>query len=261
MKTTYKWGLKIWSTNEQYRDEAWRLYDEGLYSYIELFSVPDSFERCIALWNTLPIPFVIHAPHYSVGLNFAKKDQEKKNKLLAHEAFRYADALKTSFVIFHPGVEGDLSETIRQIKALYDNRVLIENKPYYGFDDYTTMKNRLVCRGASPEEIQEILHQTSVGFCLDISHALYAANSLERNQYETLEAFLSFGPAMFHISDGEQKGHYDLHKVVGQGDFDLKKILSFISHNSCISIESHKLSKTSLESCRQEVIDLEGMLA
>ena len=39
----YKIGLKLWSINtDYYYDEAKRLYDEGVFDYIELYVVPDT---------------------------------------------------------------------------------------------------------------------------------------------------------------------------------------------------------------------------
>jgi hypothetical protein len=43
-------GLKLWSTNENYIEEAKRLFDNGIYQYIELYVIPNSFEK-IDLWK------------------------------------------------------------------------------------------------------------------------------------------------------------------------------------------------------------------
>ena len=76
----FKIGLKLWSTNKNYVDEARRLYDAGVFDYIELFSVPDSYSEFINTWKSLDIPYVIHGPHYTTGLNFADKKCFEKNK-------------------------------------------------------------------------------------------------------------------------------------------------------------------------------------
>jgi deoxyribonuclease-4 len=256
MSHSYKWGLKIWSINKQYVDEAWKLYDDGLYHYIELFSVPGSFDASIQFWKQLPIPFVIHAPHYSVGLNFAKSEQEDQNKKLALESFQFADALNASHVIFHPGVEGRLEETIRQMKRVHDSRMLIENKPYYGFDDYTTKANRLLCMGSISGDVKRIMSETGVGLCLDIPHAFCTANTLGKDIYDYLEEFLVFNPIMLHLSDGDSKGTYDEHLNIGKGTYDFKKIFQIIGLDRTISIETKKLSNTSLESFKVDITEL-----
>ena len=41
----YKRGLKLWSVNtDYYYNEAIRLYNEGIYDYIELYIVPDTLD-------------------------------------------------------------------------------------------------------------------------------------------------------------------------------------------------------------------------
>ena len=41
----YKFGLKLWSVNENYIDTAKKLYDENIYDYIELYAIPSSFDE------------------------------------------------------------------------------------------------------------------------------------------------------------------------------------------------------------------------
>ena len=230
----YKFGLKLWSTNKQYIKPALELFEKGIFSYIELFSVPNSFKECINLWKPLNIPFVIHAPHTHVGLNLAKKDQFKKNILLAQEAQCYADALNTDTIIFHPGVNGDIQETIRQLNIIDDNRILIENKPYY------TINNNRICNGHSPKEIESILQSTNVGFCLDLGHAIYSANAKKIDGISYIKSFMQLSPIMFHLTDGNYYGTYDDHAHFGTGSFDLKKILKMLPKQNLITIETVK---------------------
>ena len=51
----YEIGLKLFSINENYVNEAIKLFEQGFYQYIELYVVPDSFENCINLWKPLKI--------------------------------------------------------------------------------------------------------------------------------------------------------------------------------------------------------------
>ena len=60
----HKLGLKLWSINtDYYYDEAIRLYNDGIFDYIELYVVPNSTET-IDKWKKINIPFSLHAPHF-----------------------------------------------------------------------------------------------------------------------------------------------------------------------------------------------------
>ncbi len=68
----YKIGLKLWSRNtDYYYDEAIRLYNDGVYDYIELYVVPNMTDT-IEKWKKLDIPFIVHCPHFAHGFNLAK---------------------------------------------------------------------------------------------------------------------------------------------------------------------------------------------
>ena len=243
----YKLGLKLWSTNKNYVKEAKRLYEEGLYSYIELFAVPDSFKDYINLWEELDVPYVIHAAHSAVGLNLAKKEFFKQNMRLAGQARLFADELKADIIIFHPGLEGKIEETANQLNKIKDQRIIVENKPYYGLYD------NLTCNGNSPEEIKFVLDNVKVGFCLDIGHTIYSANAQNKDWFLYLKEFLSLNPKIFHISDGDKDGVYDQHKNLGKGSFDFEKIFSLTPKNSLISIETKKNFENSLKDFEEDV--------
>src|SRR5947207_12845625 len=110
-----KIGLKLWSINKNYIEQAIRLHKNSSYQYIELFSVPNSFQTHADLWielkKSLGINFIIHAPHFAQGMNLAKAECFDNNMKLAQEALRFADALDAQYVIFHPGFGGDDDET------------------------------------------------------------------------------------------------------------------------------------------------------
>jgi sugar phosphate isomerase/epimerase len=241
----YQFGLKIWSTNDNYVEPATKLFDKGVYDYIELFAVPDSFENTIGQWKLLKkIPFVIHAAHSTVGFNPARAEGFKRNIELAEEAFKFSEELITDTIIFHPGYEGTIAETIRQfkiIKSMFDtktNKMIVENKPYYGFH----LKKQIICNGYTSNDIDNIMRECSIDFCLDIGHAICAANALKRNPFEFLEKFYELKPRMYHLSDGDINGVDDLHLNIGKGNFDFNRILKHIPTSSRISLETEKKS-------------------
>lgn len=231
-------GLKLWSTNECYAAEAKRLVDEKICAYVELYALPGTFEKFGGLWKSLNLPMMIHAPHFMHGVNLARADQEPKNRTLAEEAFRYADLLEAKWIIFHPGISGELDETIRQLNswpASWKNRVLIENKPYKTIAD-----NDDICNGHSPEQIKRVLDETGVGFCLDLGHAICSSNGRNVDPWTDIEAFEKLEPTMYHLSDNESDSAIDKHWHLGRGDYDFPKMFEIIDTRRPISLETPK---------------------
>jgi endonuclease IV/L-amino acid N-acyltransferase YncA len=244
--------LKLWSSNKNYIQEAQRLYDNGIYQYIELFAVPGTFDDVIGLWKELKIPFIIHAPHFREGLNFARPECLGKNKKLAQEALKFADALDAQQVIFHPGVDGDIKETARQLKQLFDSRMVIENKPYCSDD------GKLVCNGFSPDEIAFLIAETGIGFCLDIAHAICAANALKKEPIGFIKSFLNLNPKLFHVSDNDWESVKDAHKHLGHGSFKFKEIIQLLPPGSKITLETPHDYSDSLRDFEQDVRTLQA---
>ena len=227
-------GLKLWSSNLSFIPVAQRLYDQGLYRYIELYSVPGTFSDHIGPWKRLPMPFVIHAPHSGHGVNLSRPECAAANTKLIAEARRFADELESEWIILHPGVAGNIDETVRQIKTIADSRLLIENKPYFSVYDHA------VCNGYSPRDIRHVMDETGLGFCLDFSHALSAANALKVDHREWLAQFAQMNPRMFHLSDGDNDGVDDKHLSLGQGSYDLPEIVAFLPGSAKVTLETEK---------------------
>ena len=243
-------GLKLWSVNENYLDEAKKLYEQGLCQYIELYIIPNSLNK-IDLWKNLhsefKIPFIIHAPHFREGVNLASRECKPKNMALAKEAIEFADVLNSKYIIFHPGIAGDIKETVSQFNELNDDRILVENKPYY------VIPGNFVCNGATIDEIKFVLDNTNVGFCLDIGHAICAANALKIEPMEYIKKFLEFKPKMFHLADNKIDSIYDKHFHFGQGDLPIKNILNLLPDKSLITVETFKDFKNSLEDFERDM--------
>ncbi len=236
-----KLGIKIWATNDYYVKPAVELINNGIFEYIELYSVPDSYNDCIKLWQDCKVPFVIHAPHYMQGMNLGDKDNYEKNLKLANEAKKYADSLDAKHIIFHPGMESDIKETARQLKEINDGRCIIENKPYCSID------GKLICNGSHPDDIKFVMDNANVGCCLDFGHATCAANSYKQKPFEFISKFLELNPTMFHLSDGFNSSPIDRHLHYGEGDYDLSRLVSLVPDNSFLSIETKKDSLSHLE--------------
>ena len=182
----YQIGLKLWSTNtDAYLREAERLYADGIFSYIELYVVPETLE-CLPAWKKLQIPFIIHNAHFMQHFNLADRERAENNRRIYEETRRFADTLKAPWIIFHGGTNGTIEETARQLKTFSEPRALIENKPYCAMVD-----NGNLCRGATPEEIQYVMRETGCGFCCDISHTFCAANYLQKDSFSFFSVLLA----------------------------------------------------------------------
>jgi deoxyribonuclease-4 len=227
-------GLKLWSTNIDFIPLARRLYDLGVYTYIELYAVPDTFMDHARVWNDVSIPFLIHAPHSGHGVNLAQSDYAEANAMLIGEAQRYADELEAERIIVHPGVEGDIRETVRQILVLRDTRFVIENKPYYSVYDHS------ICNGYSPQDIRLIMDETGAEFCLDIGHAIFAANALNVDRLAWVSSFVTMKPAMYHVSDGDYDGVEDRHLSLGRGNFPLRELIGLMAVDAAVTLETEK---------------------
>jgi len=239
-----KIGLKVWSTNLQYIPIAQELFSKQVFDYIELFAVPDSADTLI-FWKQLAIPYILHAPHSFAGLNPSDVDSRAANIELVGQVEKFFYALSPAFVIFHPGVNGDLQESIRQFQffgekfpAMY-KKVVIENKPLIGLREEA-------CLGASPRDLRRLLESTGRGFCLDFAHAICYSVAAGKDWKDVLAEFLRLKPSMYHLCDGFFSAK-DTHEQLGAGEFDLPYLIKLIDQDKHVSLETKKNYKDSLD--------------
>ena len=240
-----QFGLKLGSKDTNYTKDILLFYDSGYFQYIELFAVPGSFNYTIEYWKQFFIPIIIHAPHSFAGMNLSLAAERMNNKTKLRETFCFADALKSEFIIFHSGVDGDINETINQLRHFIDSRCLIENKPMKGL-------NGEKCLGASPEEIKYILENLQTGFCLDFGHAICTANLLKKEPLEFIKEFFVFNPCMYHLTDGDYSGEYDSHLHYGKGTFPIKELLKMVPDGAKVTNEARHHSNVNLNDFRED---------
>lgn len=250
-----KLGLKLWSTNKGYLKDAVKLFGQGVYDYIELYVVPNSYAKFVAIWSRLKIPYVIHSPHFTHGVNLAKKEHQEKNFYLIKQAQQFADKLKADKIIVHLGVDGSIKEATRQLQLTDDRRVLIENMSYY------SIKDNLICNGSTIEELNLVLENCSVGFCLDIGHAIYSANAQKLKPMEFIKQLIKLKPKMFHLSDGDLSGVSDNHLHFGEGNYEIEKILALLPSKSLVTIETPKDFQDSLSDFEKDIFFLNRCLS
>lgn len=228
----YEIGLKLGSKDTQYTDDILRYYDEGVFQYIELFTISDTYNETISYWKQFNIPFGIHAPHSAAGLNLAYKENREINKSKIEESIEFADSLKANYIIFHSGVNGTCEEVVKQLKPFVDSRFLIENKPIKGLDGST-------CVGATLEELDYVISSLNAGFCLDFGHAICAARTQDFEPLEYIKSLKEkFNPRVYHLTDGDYKSELDSHLHYGDGSFPLKELLKFIPDNKMVTNEA-----------------------
>lgn len=250
-----KIGLKLWNVNTDfYLDCAKKLYQEGVFDYIELYVVPNHLNTLKA-WEKLDIPFDVHAPHCAHGLNLSKPELFENNKKLYEESKIYADALSCDAFVFHGGSGGSYQETARQLASFNDKRIILENQPL----ETLAFVHEPYYVGASVKEIAYIMENTEVGFCLDIGHCMCAANAFHINPYSHVEQMNAFKPKRIHLSDIHTDTTMDEHCNFGSGNLDFNRLFSIIDTHH-ITIETNKKSKTDLNDFKVDVCFLRKKL-
>ncbi len=248
----FRTGVKLWSVNaDGCARDAHRLYVNGAYDYLELYVVPGSLDT-LPVWKSLGIPAVIHSAHFKHGFNPALPEMEETNRRIYDETRRFADALEADYIIFHGGTFGSISETARQLEALREPRALIENKPAITYNNGKTLE----CRGSTAAEIRQVTDRCGCGFCLDIPHALCAANFHGLEQDALLREFRALNPAMFHLADMMSNSQWvDDHTPLGQGVLDMRRFIpSILTPGSMVTIETNRKLANSLEEVEAELM-------
>jgi len=244
-KSMLNLGLKLWSTNINYLPAAQSLYKQNIFSYIELLVKPGSNDA-VSAWQNAGIPFALHAPHSLAGMNPAQRQARTANRKAIHDLNEFTLALHPRYVVFHGGLNGDINETIDQLNEFKETfpasfkNALIENKPDVGI-------NGEKCIGSSAETIQHIMMSTGMGFCLDFGHAMCHAAFLKEDPGKIIAEFLALCPKTFHLSDGWRSSTKDTHLHLGKGDFPLREILSRITENANLLIETEKGTSDDLQ--------------
>lgn len=244
-------GLKIGSKDTQYTKNILNFYNEGVFQYIELFAIPNTYNDTISYWKQFNIPFGVHAPHSVAGLNLADKNNRKKNINKIEESIKFADMLCADYIVFHSGINGTPDEVINQLKPFADDRFLIENKPMRGI-------NGSVCVGCDYNELKFIIEGLgkSVGFCLDFGHAICAANTLKIDPFEFIMELKQLKPKVYHLTDGIFSSELDSHLHYGEGSYPLSDLISIVDDNSLLTNEAKREYVKNLDEVKKDTLFL-----
>ncbi len=226
-------GLKVWSINLDYRDSIARIIAADACDYIELYTVPGTPVADLDFWRQFSIPYIIHAPTTQHDLNPAIPDRLKDNLALFEESRSFFDALQAEYLIVHPGMGGSMEAATEFLSRVAFDKILVENKPFRSLDDR-------ICIGCTPEQIDRLMKECGIGFCLDFGHAVKAAYSLNRSAWDILEEFNRLNPRVYHLSDGWMNSEMDEHLNLGEGDFDIPRLVHLLNPTMGLTLETSK---------------------
>jgi endonuclease IV len=231
MNFKFKIGLKLYSTNTDLIPEALLLKNK-YFNFVELYIIPGSYDKTIRAWKEFDAPYVIHAPHSFHGTNLARLELREKNMRNMREVQRFADELDADIIIVHGGNNGNITETIEQLRIIDDPRVVVENKPNIGILNES-------CIGWSASEFKQFRAAgVSNGIILDFTHAACAARTAETDVNIFIQSLLEFEPKVFHLSDREAYSQKDVHLNFGKGSMNLEKLMSLIPLDGLVTVET-----------------------
>lgn len=230
--SSLKLGLKLWSKNDSLIPMVADLYQHQIISHLELHLEADTKPSTIEAWAGLKLPIVVHAPNESV-LDLSDPSKLVSNLRLFLLILSYADLMRSNLIIVHPGT-GTLEENLRQLSQFADHRLCLENMPGQ------SLHNGLRLNGSSFADIQSMRQSLSAQFCLDIGHAIVAANHSHIPYLDLIKQFLTLQPTLFHINDGLCESLIDNHLHFGDGNFPLRELVELIPAGSRVSLETPK---------------------
>ncbi len=215
-----KYGVKIWSTNNELIPLAASLFRNGSIDATELYIMPGKVDRD-ALELLRGTTVFIHASHENHGFD-VNSLQRKQERQFKDEVVATADFLNAERIVVHAGVGNDPEAFARNLKKIDDPRIIVENMPKEALGGGT-------CFGYDLYQLRKIQKLTKKPLCLDVGHAIKSAISQGLDPKEFLDAiFTTLRPSYFHISDGDTSTLIDEHLDLGTGNYDLPWIRSKI---------------------------------
>ena len=224
-----KFGLKLWSTNNDLIDQAVHLIDEKVFDYIELMVIPNSEIKIFLI----DVPYIIHIPHEKFGVNIGDHAAKECTLQMINESIIWADHLNAKYLILHAG-HGSMQHATDLLCEVSDSRLLIENMPKVGLDGEAMI-------GYSPAQIEELFGDGDMGLCLDFGHAVKAAVSLGVDYKGYVQEFMGFKPKVFHVSDGTLSEDRDEHMGIGKGEYDFRFLMSLIGSKGMVTMETPRV--------------------
>lgn len=238
-------GAKVYSTDVDKLDLVNNLWCNELIDYLEIKIKPNTLENLVSFSN-LGIDKIFHAATADDGFNLSNAPLMKNMLYLDEFVFPWVDECDTYDIIVHAGIGGTIKQACEQIRHMRDPgrsyNPIIENSP-------PRDNNRLECVGVLPKEMP-LLFKPSSAFCLDVGHAIAAANYHGKFHDEYLRSFLEFDPEYIHLHDGYYVEARDRHLNIGQGDYPIDEIVKMLPEDAWITVET-PLCKEDFEKVRE----------
>ncbi|MFA6888352.1 MAG: TIM barrel protein [Candidatus Woesearchaeota archaeon] len=184
-------------------------------------------------------PIIIHMEHDSFGINFANPNKKQKNIKAVQWAVRLANKFHAKKIIIHTGhIEHNkctIQEIIRQLRPIWDSRMIFENLIYIGHKQYMYNYNA--------KQLKYLTNLFKTGICLDISHAVITAEELKQKPETILKELCTLPIYHIHVCDGFLEIPEDKHLHIGEGNFPLKQYLKLLPKNIDVTLETGKNPK------------------
>ncbi len=226
-----KIGIKIWPDKADY---AHRIAEHA--DFIEVMAK----RGCdFSFLDGIGLPFVVHAEHHQLGVNYADSSKLALSKESLGFATKLADRLDARAIIVHPGhLDGAATSkpenAIEFFRSIMDGRVLLENmrvKETYG--------NRLLEHFFStPEEVKRMLSATNKRLCLDLSHTQNTAVHLGVDYIRMLEKFVGMKPRHFHACGGVEGSTEDMHMHLWEGNLNIEAFKRMLPRDAWVTLET-----------------------
>ena len=195
--------------------EHWEIFAEAEHR------LPAVEARFRDLKQSYNLSYSIHAPISDINLGSLNERIREDSILEILTTAETAANLDIEVITVHPGISSmavpymeekavekakkSLS-SIDRIASQYGVRIAVENMPAFPF-----------MLGRTAEELNELIGQTNLGFCLDIGHA---------NTTDQIDDLIKqFKDRLINVHIHDNHGEMDEHLTLGEGEIDFKKVL------------------------------------
>lgn len=197
--------------------DGWEIVAEGRHL---LPAIEGDLEEIV---SSHPIEFTVHAPLSDINIGTLNPGikREAINQLV--EVVEIAHRLGIGRVTMHPGFLSPITFGRRGLaeEAVRDSVEEIERRTD-GTDVVKCIENMprlFITLFSEPEEMLDLIEGTSFELCLDVGHANTTGN---------LSAFLEHWDRFGSVHVHDNRGKFDEHLPLGEGEIDFEMVLSML---------------------------------
>lgn len=183
-------------------------------------------------------PIVLHIPHSSDGTNFANPEKRDINLRTLEHVLRLAEKFNVKKLVFHPELYENEACTIDSlvtfVRENYDPRLHVENMPYNSLG--------VLHMGSSVDEIERIMREANVKFCLDLAHATEYL-TYKNMDLQKIDDYVKLGPSHYHVTDTDLSLVFDpnfdeTHLNIGEGNMNFSDTLAHLPDGAELTLET-----------------------